>query len=578
MRTARPENLSEIAEALKQGATVVFPTETSYGLGGDATDQTAVDKIFQIKDRPKDRPVLIVVPDVATARKYLVWNDALENLARTYWPGALTVVGQYRGGDLAPGVVAPDNTVAVRVTADPWLKELTQKSGRPLVATSANLSGQSEIYDARQVAVEFSGREFTPDLLVDADVLPVSPPSTIVSVVDDKIKILRQGAIKIDAEKVKRSGSVFFGAIIVGAVAILSAMAILYFWRVALIDIENNTWLTGYQRKNPFFSGEKNPLVRVKGLYLTAYSAGSPAKMEEIINLIKKTELNAVVIDIKDYSGLVLFDSHLPTVVQLKLKDDRLGDLRALVEKLHKNRIYVIARQTVFQDPVLAEAKPEWAIKNKNGGVWRDNKGLSWVDPTRREVWQYNLSIAREALRYGFDEINFDYVRFPSDGAMSQVVYTVGDKKKYQVMRDFYNFMNRGLADLPVWLSLDMFGFVMEKSGEDDMNIGQRLADAVGNADYICPMMYPSHYPSGHLGLGNPAEYPAIVIANGMKTGLPQFAGARAKVRPWLQAFNLGAVYDAAKIRAQIEVVEQYSDAGWLLWNASNRYTEAGLR
>lgn len=322
---------------------------------------------------------------------------------------------------------------------------------------------------------------------------------------------------------------------------------------------------------------EKNPTTIVKGLYLTAYSAGNPKKIDEIIKLVSSTELNAVVIDIKDYSGKILYNSKVPLVKKIKSSENRLGDVVKLIKKLHKNNIYVIARQTVFQDPLLAEKKPEWAIKSKAGGLWRDNKGLAWVDPTREEVWNYNLAIAKEVIDLGFDEINFDYVRFPSDGNMSNVVYNTKDKKRYEVMGEFYNFLSEKLVDYPAWISLDMFGFVMEKTGKDDMGIGQRLSDAVGAVDYVCPMMYPSHYPPGHLGLKNPAEYPGKVIDNGMKKGESFFLNSRATVRPWLQAFNIGAVYDAQKIREQIDMVEKYSNAGWLLWNAANRYSAAGL-
>ena len=136
--------------------------------------------------------------------------------------------------------------------------------------------------------------------------------------------------------------------------------------------------------------------------------------------MIKKTELNSVVIDIKDYSGKILYGSRVPLVSQLKTKENRLGDARALIKKLHDNNIYVIARQTVFQDPILAEKKPEWSVKDIGGGLWRDKKGLAWVDPTQKAVWNYNLAIAKEAIQLGFDEINFDYVRFPSDGDMSR--------------------------------------------------------------------------------------------------------------------------------------------------------------
>lgn len=316
--------------------------------------------------------------------------------------------------------------------------------------------------------------------------------------------------------------------------------------------------------------------IEAKGIYLTAYSAGSSKTVDRMIELINATELNTVVVDIKDYSGKVLYDSDLELVNTLGLEDDRIGDVRAMIKKFHDNDIYVIARQTVFQDPILAENKQEFAIKSKAGGIWRDNLGLAWVDPTEKGVWEYNVALAREAIALGFDEINFDYVRFPSDGNMSLVVYKTGDKKRYEVMNGFYTYLGEQLRDEPAWISIDMFGFVMER--HDGMSIGQRLEDAVDHIDYICPMMYPSHYPPGHLGLENPAAHPGAVIENGMRKGAPYFEGKRAQARPWIQAFHIGAHYDAAKIRAQIDQVEAYTDGGWLLWNASNRYTAAGLK
>ena len=322
---------------------------------------------------------------------------------------------------------------------------------------------------------------------------------------------------------------------------------------------------------------DKKPEKRtVKGIYLTAYSAGNERKVDSIIDLIEKTELNAVVIDIKDYSGLVLYDSDVALVNELGVEDNRIGDVPALIDKLHKHGIYVIARQTVFQDPILARKKPEWAMHATYGGIWHDRKGLSWVDPTVEAVWAYNVQIAKEAIALGFDEINFDYVRFPTDGNLSQVVYTNGDKSRSEVMAGFFAFLDQELSDEPAWISIDMFGFVMER--HDGISIGQRLEDAVDHIDYISPMMYPSHYPSGHLGFANPAAHPAAVIENGMQKGIPYFEGKRATVRPWIQAFNIGAVYGAVNIRAQIDMVEKYADGGWLLWNASNRYSTAGLK
>ncbi|MDD2656599.1 MAG: putative glycoside hydrolase, partial [Patescibacteria group bacterium] len=212
-----------------------------------------------------------------------------------------------------------------------------------------------------------------------------------------------------------------------------------------------------------FVIGQKPEKMTVKGLYLTAYSAGSPKTMDNIISLIDSTELNAVVIDVKDYSGKVLYDSNLELVNEFALESNRLGDVKELIKKLHEHDIYVIARQTVFQDPILAEKKIAWALKSKNGGLWRDNKGLAWVDPNNKDVWDYDLEIAKEVIAFGFDEINFDYVRFPTDGPMSLLVYTNGEKEKYDVMHEFFQFLNENLGESSAYLSLDFFGFVMER-------------------------------------------------------------------------------------------------------------------
>ncbi|MFH1286520.1 MAG: putative glycoside hydrolase [Candidatus Magasanikbacteria bacterium] len=375
-----------------------------------------------------------------------------------------------------------------------------------------------------------------------------------------------------------KTGFRFF---IMFSVACLFLIGLYWEHNEVLLDIEGSHLISSAEidgaRHEILHMKKRKPAKReVKGIYLTAYSAGNPAKVQQMIDLINTTELNAVVIDIKDYSGLVLYDSGVELTNELDLEDDRLGDVPEIIQAFHDHDIYVIARQTVFQDPILAVKKPEWAIASKAGGLWRDHKGLAWVDPTKKEVWNYNVEIAREAIGFGFDEINFDYVRFPSDGNMSMVVYTNGDKSREEIMGDFYHYLNTELGGEPAYISLDMFGFVMER--HDGMSIGQRLEDAVDEVDYVCPMMYPSHYPPGHLNLVNPAAYPGLVIENGMKKGQPYFENKKAKSRPWIQAFNLGATYGAENIRAQIDMVEKYTDGGWLLWNAANRYGEAGLK
>lgn len=369
---------------------------------------------------------------------------------------------------------------------------------------------------------------------------------------------------------------------IVAVVTIIALTAVWWFWRQTMRELK--TIVTDADTTAALVTRLHGATPRinrdsVKGIYLTATSAASPKKLDEMIALIDRTELNGVVIDIKDYRGLILYDSQVPLARELGLVRDELGDVSAIIKKLHSHGIYVMARQTVFQDPILAEKKPEWALKHTaSGGLWRDDKGLAWVDAANKDVWRYNRDIAAEAMTFGFDEINFDYVRFPSDGNLQTVVFTHAPKKKYEVMGEYYRYLGQEFTGTRVPISVDLFGYVMERRGEDDLQIGQRLVDAVDHVDFVSPMMYPSHYPAGHLGLSNPAAEPGLVIDNGMQKGVPLFVNTRSKVRPWLQAFNIGAVYDAGRIRAQIDAVEKYQNAGWLLWNARNVYTDAGLK
>ncbi len=341
---------------------------------------------------------------------------------------------------------------------------------------------------------------------------------------------------------------------------------------------------------------EKPPEKEIRGLYLTAYSANMPERMERFIELINDSDLNAVVIDIKDYSGVIAYDSKIEIVDQLGNDSNLIKNLPDLIEKFHQNNIYVIARQTVFQDPELTSKKPEWAVKNTGtGGIWHDWKGLAWVDPTNQNVWHYNLAIAKEAISLGFDEINFDYIRFPSDGPMQQMGFkNLKGRAKHEVMKDFFAFLYENLKDEPAYISADLFGFTTER--EDDMNIGQQIEDAAIYFDYVCPMVYPSHYPSGHLDLANPAAHPYKVVSQAMKKGTESLTSPqpktiineetgektiiepenpieyRAKIRPWLQAFHMGAQYTPTMIESQIQASNKNGGYGYLLWNARNVY------
>jgi L-threonylcarbamoyladenylate synthase len=198
MRILKECNLSEVVVELLEGKTIIFPTETSYGLGCDATNQQAVDAIFKIKERIGDKPLLAVVPTVAMARKYIAWNDTIEQIASKYWPGSLTIVGKsLSNSGLALGVVSNQGTVAVRVTAHPVVKFLSESLGKPIVATSGNISGAGDIYTATDAEAMFTDRSDQPDLILDFGQLPKNLPTTLVDATGDEIKILRQGELRV---------------------------------------------------------------------------------------------------------------------------------------------------------------------------------------------------------------------------------------------------------------------------------------------------------------------------------------------------------------------------------------------
>ena len=324
----------------------------------------------------------------------------------------------------------------------------------------------------------------------------------------------------------------------------------------------------------------------VKGVYLTSSSAGSEKKINWLINLKSSSELNAVVVDIKDFSGYVAYDSEVPEAEQYKTERIDIEDIDALVEKLHESGIYVIARMTVFQDPALVRARPDWAVKNKyTGRPWTDNKGLSWIDPANHEAWIYYSAIAKDTLSRGFDEINFDYIRFPSDGNMEALVFPSWNTtiSRPRILSQFYKFMRSELGNAK--MSADLFGFVTTRT--EDFGVGQVMEDAFEYFDYVSPMVYPSHYPSNFLGFENPAEHPYEVVLHALKSARERLiafeekTGKKSNIRPWIQDFKLGAAYTPEMVQAEIKAAQdalgnRYN--GFTLWNAGNNYTESVLK
>jgi len=321
-----------------------------------------------------------------------------------------------------------------------------------------------------------------------------------------------------------------------------------------------------------------------KGIYLTGYTAAWKARRQELVDLVNRTEVNSMVIDIKDASGRIFFDTDIALAHEIGSEDGRIPDLKEWLQELKEQGIYTIARIVVFQDPYLARSKPEISLKSKSGNIWRDYKGQAWVDPTYQLIWDYNLDLAKEAAAIGFDEINFDYIRFPSDGNISQIVYANLDKypaetekqSKNLVMADFYSYVGQQMTFVPALTSADLFGMTLWRS--DGMNIGQRYEDAAQHFDYIAPMVYPSHYYPGFEGFNNPADHPyAVVYSSLIQEKDLVIPNKKAQLRPWLQDFDLGAVYDSTKIRAQTQAAEDAGTSGWFMWNARNVYTAGGF-
>ena len=337
-----------------------------------------------------------------------------------------------------------------------------------------------------------------------------------------------------------------------------------------------------------------NPPAIVKGVFVTGWSAGSKNYLAYLQSLLGATQINSVVIDIKDSSGFVSYSTGAKKAKEYKTYHPAIGDIDALIKNLHDQGIYIIGRIVVFQDSVLAKKRPDLAIYDTsktedaaNPVLWQNNNGLHWVDPASKEVWDYNIEIAKDAFLHGFDEINFDYARFPTDGKESTMGFPAWNQEtpKYVILRGFFQELRESLPGAK--LSIDVFGQTTIATG--DMGIGQVFEDTLPYFDYVCPMVYPSHYVNGFLGYQNPAEHPYEVVSDAMENAKARREvykkthpdiPAVANIRPWLQDFNMGAIYAAGMVRQEIQATmdaigEDFN--GYLLWNPSNVYSEGAV-
>lgn len=333
----------------------------------------------------------------------------------------------------------------------------------------------------------------------------------------------------------------------------------------------------------------RNP-VKVKGIYVSAYVAGTGDMMDKIIEEIDRTELNAVVIDVKDDQGRITYAMDSPTVDDIGACQVFIQDMPALMAKLKEHGIYTIARVVAFRDPYLAEQKPEWSLHVADGRIYRDNKGLAWVNPYKREVWDYLVEVGKKAGETGFDEIQFDYIRFAVDRTMNDVVFDDADtqgRDKTQAITEFISYAHDELAKEGLFVSADVFGTIM-RSEEDAAAVGQEYEDMAEQLDYICPMIYPSHYGPGNFGIEYPDTQPYDTILNALN-GSRELLAASAKedapqavVRPWLQDFTASYLenyikYGDEQVRQQIQAVYDAGYDEWILWDAGVSYHYGGL-
>ena len=319
----------------------------------------------------------------------------------------------------------------------------------------------------------------------------------------------------------------------------------------------------------------------VRGLYLNAWAAGSRQKLARLIDIANRTEINTFVIDVKE-GGEVSYRSRVPLVREIGADRDYISDVRAMLRQLRDNNVYPVARIVVFKDRNLAAARPDWAVRHINGGEWLDRDGYAWVDSFNKDVWEYNIAIAREALQLGFSEIQWDYVRFPDvpQSLMRTAAWPARDgRTKADGIREFLLYSRDQLASYGAPVTADVFGLTV--SARDDLGIGQQWEKMLDATDALLPMIYPSHFARGTYGVATPNASPHDIVLRAMQHAVRRTTGVEnaALIRPWLQDFTLGAPrYTAEHVRAQIDAVYEAGLTEWILWHPGSNYTVGALR
>ena len=322
----------------------------------------------------------------------------------------------------------------------------------------------------------------------------------------------------------------------------------------------------------------------VKAAYLTYFGINDRRIRGRVLDLIERTELNALVIDVKGDRGWILYPTQVPLALEVGAQGPAtMRDFDHLMIDLKARGVYTIARIVTFKDNILATGRPDLAVTDgRTGKSWVDRENLAWVDPFREEVWAYNIAIAKEAVRHGFDEVQFDYVRFPTDGKLGAARYSRPNNKdtRLPAIAGFLEHARRQLGPTGAFVAADIFGYTA--FNENDTDIGQRIEELAPRLDYICPMVYPSGYHLGIPGFRNPVTHPYEVVRESVRLIRERSGHAVARVRPWLQDFRDYAfdrrVFGVSQVQAQVRGADEAGSAGWMLWNPRNDYTGAALK
>ena len=315
----------------------------------------------------------------------------------------------------------------------------------------------------------------------------------------------------------------------------------------------------------------------IRAIHVTSWQAGSTKYRRYLANLFEHTMVNAVVIDIKEYQGEV----YIPGVTaaqEVRAYVKAMPDLATWLIDLKKRGIYTIARQVVFKDNIMPRKRPTAGVQNYQGELWYDRHHVAWADPYDKEARRYNLLIALQASKLGFDEVQFDYIRFPTDGNLHAIHYPVphNSASASAALVEFLSQANQLLHPLGTKISIDVFG--LTTSDNSGMGIGQLLAPMTEKADYVCPMVYPSHYARGEYGIPYPNSEPYKTVHYGLRDAVKALGPEQArKLRPYLQDFSLGVHYGLKEVRAQLQAAADVGIQDWSLWNPRCVYTVSAL-